>query len=87
MKKRKIVFKAAILVTGIAIVTDRIKLYKKIKNLEERTKSIGRCHNEFCLIQEKYNRRTGEEMSNIKEEIGTVYEHIAALSKGKVEGR
>ena len=55
--------------------------------MEERTKDIGRCHNDFCLMQERYNRNTNEQIASIQEEIGSVYEHIEELSKGKEDGR
>ncbi|HGS8785154.1 TPA: conjugal transfer protein [Streptococcus agalactiae] len=87
MIKRKTVFTAAVIGAGILAVMDRIRLHSKVEDLEERTKAIGRCHNDFCLMQERYNRSTNEQIASIQEEIGSVYEHIEALSKGKEDGR
>ena len=87
MNKRKIVFIAVVIGTGIMAVMDRIRLHSKVNDLEERTKDIGRCHNDFCLMQERYNRSTNEQIASIQEEIGSVYEHIEELSKGKEDGR
>ena len=87
MNKRKTVFIAVVIGTGIMAVMDRIKLFSKINDLEERTKDIGRCHNDFCLMQERYNRSTDEQIASIQEEIGSVYEHIEELSKDKEDGR
>ncbi|CNC92990.1 hypothetical protein [Streptococcus agalactiae] len=87
MIKRKTVFTAVVIGAGVIAVIDRIKLFSKINDLEERTKDIGRCHNDFCLMQERYNRSTDEQIASIQEEIGSVYEHIEELSKGKEDGR
>ena len=87
MIKRKTVFTAVVIGAGVIAVIDRIKLFSKINDLEERTKDIGRCHNDFCLMQERYNRSTDEQIASIQEEIGSVYEHIAELSKEKEDGR
>lgn len=87
MIKRKTVFTAVVIGAGVIAVIDRIKLFSKINDLEERTKDIGRCHNDFCLMQERYNRSTNEQIASIQEEIGFVYEHIEELSKGKEDGR
>lgn len=87
MNKRKIVFIAVVIGTGIMAVMDRIRLHSKVNDLEERTKDIGRCHNDFCLMQERYNRSTNEQIASIQEEIGSVYEHIEELSKDKEDGR
>ena len=87
MNKRKTVFIAVVIGAGVIAVIDRIKLFSKINDLEERTKDIGRCHNDFCLMQERYNRSTNEQIASIQEEIGSVYEHIEELSKGKEDGR
>lgn len=87
MNKRKTVFIAVVIGTGIMAVMDRIRLHSKVEDLEERTKAIGRCHNDFCLMQERYNRSTNEQIASIQEEIGSVYEHIEELSKGKEDGR
>lgn len=87
MIKRKTVFTAVVIGAGVIAVIDRIKLFSKINDLEERTKDIGRCHNDFCILQERYNRSTDEQIASIQEEIGSVYEHIEELSKGKEDGR
>ena len=87
MNKRKTVLIAVAVGTGILAVMDRIRLHSKVEDLEERTKDIGRCHKDFCLMQERYNRSTNEQIASIQEEIGSVYEHIEELSKGKEDGR
>lgn len=87
MKKRKTIFTVAILVTGIAIVVDRIKIHKKMEELKENISEIGHCHNDFCLMQGKMNQSIDEQLVNIQEEIGSVYEHIEELSKEKEDGR
>ena len=87
MNKRKTVLIAVAVGTGILAVMDRIRLHSKVEDLEERTKDIGCCHNDFCLMQERYNRSTNEQIASIQEEIGSVYEHIEELSKGKEDGR
>ena len=87
MNKRKTVLIAVAVGTGILAVMDRIRLHSKVEDLEERIKAIGRCHNDFCLMQERYNRSTNEQIASIQEEIGSVYEHIEELSKGKEDGR
>lgn len=86
MNKRKTVF-IVIIGAGIMAVMDRIRLHSKVEDLEERIKDIGRCHNDFCLMQERYNRSTDEQITSIQEEIGSVYEHIEELSKAKEDGR
>lgn len=86
MNKRKTVF-IVIIGAGIMAVMDRIRLHSKVEDLEERIKDIGRCHNDFCLMQERYNRSTDEQITSIQEEIGSVYEHIEELSKVKEGGR
>lgn len=87
MNKRKTVLIAVAVGTGILVVMDRIRLHSKVNDLEERTKDIGRCHNDFCLMQERYNKNTDKQIESIQEEIGSVYEHMAELSKGKEDGR
>lgn len=87
MIKRKTVFTAVVIGAGVIAVIDRIKLFSKINDLEERTKDIGRCHNDFCILQERYNKNTDEQIASIQEEIGSVYEHIEELSKDKEDGR
>ena len=86
MNKRKTVF-IVIIGAGIMAVMDRIRLHSKVEDLEERIKDIGRCHNDFFLMQERYNRSTDEQIASIQEEIGSVYEHIEELSKVKEDGR
>ncbi|EGS28185.1 exported protein [Streptococcus agalactiae FSL S3-026] len=63
------------------------RLHNKVEELEERTQDIGRCHNDFCLMQQRYNKNTDEQLATIQEEIGSVYEHFEELSKGKEDGR
>ena len=87
MNKRKTVLIAVAVGTGILAVMDRIRLHSKVEDLEERIKDIGRCHNDFCLMQERYNKSTNEQIESIQEEIGSVYEHFEELSKGKEDGR
>lgn len=87
MNKRKTVFVAVVIGAGIIAVIDRIKLFSKINDLEEKTKDIGRCHNDFCILQGRYNKNTDKQIESIQEEIGSVYEHIEELSKGKEDGR
>ena len=87
MDKRKTTFTAVIIVAGIMAVIDRIRLHSKVNDLKERTKDIGRCHNDFCLMQERYNKSMNEQIESIQEEIGSVYEHFEELSKGKEDGR
>ncbi|WP_270505193.1 conjugal transfer protein [Eubacterium limosum] len=86
MNKRKTVF-IVIIGAGIMAVMDRIRLHSKVEDLEERIKDIGRCHNDCCLMQERYNRSTDEQIASIQEEISSVYEHIEELSKVKEDGR
>lgn len=87
MKKRKTIWKAALLVTGIAILVDRIRVHKKMKELNKRITKVGHCHNDFCLIQGRINQNTEEQLASIQEEIGSVYEHMEELSKEKEDGR
>ena len=87
MNKRKTVLIAVVIGTGILAVMDRIRLHSKVNDLEERTKDIGRCHNDFCILQERYNKNTDKQIESIQEEIGSVYEHMAELSKEKEDGR
>ena len=87
MNKRKTIFTAVIIVVGVMAVIDRIRLHNKVEELEEKTEDIGRCHNDFCLIQERYNKNTDEQLTTIQEEIGSVYEHFEELSNGKEDGR
>ena len=83
MNKRKTVWTAALLVTGIAFVME----HKKMKELSERITRIGHCHNDFCLMQGRINQSTEEQLASIQEEIGSVYEHMEELSKEKEDGR
>ena len=87
MIKRKTVFTSVVIGAGILAVMDRIRLHSKVNDLEERTKDIGRCHNDFCILQERYNKNTDKQIESIQEEIGSVYEHMAELSKEKEDGR
>lgn len=87
MNKRKTVLIAVAVGTGILAVMDRIRLHSKVNDLEERTKDIGRCYNDFYLMQQRYNKNTDEQLATIQEEIGSVYEHFEELSKGKEDGR
>ena len=87
MDKRKTVFTAVVIGAGVIAVIDRIRLLNRVSDLEERTDDIGRCHNDFCLMQERYNKSTNEQIESIQEEIGSVYEHFEELSKDKEDGR
>ncbi|KLL70933.1 hypothetical protein [Streptococcus agalactiae] len=87
MNKRKTVFAAVVIGVGVIAVIDRIRFFSKVNDLEEKTKDIGRCHNDFCILQERYNKNTDKQIESIQEEIGSVYEHIAELSKEKEDGR
>ncbi|HEL2413110.1 TPA: conjugal transfer protein [Streptococcus suis] len=87
MNKRKTVFTAVVIGAGIMAVIDRIRLHNKVDELEERTEDIGRCHNDFCLMQQRYNKNTDEQLESIQDEIGSVYEHFEELSKDKEDGR
>ena len=84
MNKRKTIFTAVVIGAGIMAIIDRIRLHNKV---EEKTEDIGRCHNDFCLMQQRYNKNTDEQLATIQEEIGSVYEHFEELSKGKEDGR
>ena len=87
MRKRKTIWKAALLVTGIAILVDRIRVHKKMKELNKRITKVGHCHNDFCLMQGRINQSTEEQLASIQEEISSVYEHMEELSKEKEDGR
>ena len=87
MDKRKTTFTAVIIVAGIMAIVDRIRLHNRLEDLEEKTDDIGRCHNDFYLMQERYNKNTDEQLATIQEEIGSVYEHFEELSKDKEDGR
>ncbi|HEU3810630.1 conjugal transfer protein [Streptococcus pneumoniae] len=87
MDKRKTIFTAVIIGAGIMAIIDRIRLHNKVEELKEKIDDIGRCHNDFCLMQQRYNKSTDEQIENIQEEIGSVYEHFEELSKGKEDGR
>ena len=87
MDKRKTIFTAVVIGAGIMAIIDGIKLHNKVEDLEEKTEDIGRCHNDFYLMQQRYNKNTDEQITSIQEEIGSVYEHIEELSKGKEDGR
>ena len=87
MDNRKTTFTAVIIVAGIMAVIDRIRIHNRLEDLEEKTDDIGRCHNDFYLMQQRYNKSTNEQIESIQEEIGSVYEHFEELSKGKEDGR
>ena len=87
MDKRKTIFTAVVIGAGIMAIIDRIRLHNKVEELEERTDDIGRCHNDFYLMQQRYNKSMNEQLESIQEEIGSVYEHMAELSKEKEDGR
>jgi len=87
MDKRKTVFTTVVIGAGIMAIIDRIRLHNRLEDLEERTDDIGRCHNDFYLMQERYNKSTNEQIESIQEEIGSVYEQFEELSKGKEDGR
>ena len=87
MNKRKTIFTAVVIGAGIMAVIGRIRLHNRLEDLEEKTDDIGRCHNDFYLMQQRYNKSTDEQIENIQEEIGSVYEHFEELSKGKEDGR
>ena len=87
MDKRKTIFTAVVIGAGIMAIIDRIKLHNKVEELEEKTEDIGRCYNDFYLMQQRYNKSTNEQIESIQEEIGSVYEHFEELSKGKEDGR
>lgn len=87
MNKRKTVFTTVVIGAGIMAIIDRIRLHNKVEELEEKTEDIDRCHNDFYLMQERYNKSMNEQIESIQEEIGSVYEHFEELSKGKEDGR
>lgn len=87
MDKRKTVFTTVVIGAGIMAIIDRIRLHNKVEELKEKTEDIGRCHNDFYLMQQRYNKNTDEQLATIQEEIGSVYEHFKELSKGKEDGR
>ena len=87
MDKRKTIFTAVVIGAGIMAIIDRIRLHNKVEELEEKTEDIDRCHNDFYLMQERYNKSMNEQIESIQEEIGSVYEHFEELSKGKEDGR
>ncbi len=87
MDKRKAVFTTVVIGAGIMAIIDRIRLHNKVEELKEKTEDIGRCHNDFYLMQQRYNKNTDEQLATIQEEIGSVYEHFEELSKGKGDGR
>ncbi len=47
-------------------IIDRIRLHNKVEELEEKTEDIGRGHNDFCLMQERYNKSTNEQIESIQ---------------------
>lgn len=87
MSKRKTAIQIMMTIAGTLAVMDRIRLHKKVLDLEERSKDISRFHHDFCFRQEKYNRRINEEITGLQEEIGSVYEHMEELTKIFEKGR
>ena len=87
MDKRKTLLIAVVIGAGIMAIIDRIRLHNKVDELEERTEDIGRCHNDFCLMQQRHNKNTDEQIASIQDEIGSVYEHFEELSMDKEDGR
>ena len=87
MDKRKTLLIAVVIGAGIMTIIDRIRLHNKVKELEERTDDIGRCHNDFYLMQQRYNKNIDEQLAIIQDEIGSVYEHFEELPKDKEDGR
>ena len=87
MDKRKTLLIAVVIGAGIMTIIDRIRLHNRLEDLEEKTEDIGRCHNDFYLMQQRYNKNIDEQLATIQEEIGSVYEHFEELSKGKEDGR
>lgn len=87
MSKRKTAIQIMMTIAGTLAVIDRIRLHNKVLDLEERSKDISRCHNDFCFRHEKYNRRINEEITGLQEEIGSVYEHMEELTKIFEKGR
>ncbi|HGK3692957.1 hypothetical protein ACFJYC_06440 [Enterococcus faecalis] len=79
MNKRKAILPIMILGTGALSLIYKIWLYKRIKELEHKTKELAHYHNDFCLVQGKCNKSMDEQIINIQEEIGSVYEHIEGL--------
>ena len=68
MIKRKTVFTAVVIGAGIIAVINRIKPFSKINDLEEKTKDIGRCHNDFCILQGRYNKNTDKQIESISKD-------------------
>ena len=66
MNKRKTVFIAVVIRTGVMAIIDRIRLHNKVEKLEKRTQDIGRCHNDFYLMQQRYNKSTDEQLAIIQ---------------------
>ena len=87
MDKRKTTFTVVIIVAGIMAVIDRIRIHNRLEDLEEKIDDIGRCHNDFYLMQQRYNKNIDEQLAIIQDEIGSVYEHFEELPKDKEDGR
>lgn len=87
MDKRKILLIAVVIGAGIMAIIDRFRLHNKVEELEEKTEDIGHYHNDFYLMQQRYNKNTDEQLAIIQDEIGSVYEHFEELSKDKEDGR
>ena len=60
MDKRKTLLIAVVIGAGIMAIIDRIRLHNKVEELEEKTEDIGCCHNDFYLMQQRYNKNTDE---------------------------
>ena len=73
MNKRKTIFTAVVIGAGIMAIIDRIRLHNKVEELEEKTEDIGRCHNDFYLMQQRYNKNTDEQLATIQEEMVKLY--------------
>ena len=86
-KMNKIIITIAFVGAGALTIIDKINTHKKLLKIEERTRNIGNCHNDFYLIQERFNRSIGEQIEAIQEEIGSVYEHLEEISKDEKIGR
>ena len=87
MNKRKTTFTTVVIGAGVIAVIDRIRLLNRVSDLEERTQDIGCCHNDFYLMQQRYNKNIDEQLAIIQDEIGSVYEHFEELPKDKEDGR
>jgi hypothetical protein len=80
ISKKKTVAILAILLTGIVIVMEKIANNKKMEELEEKAKELGRKYNKISLRQEKYNSINNDAITMIQDEICSVYEHIEEIA-------